>query len=70
MQAGNATHICADCGYIYNQTTALAAQPEDFACPSCGAAKDRFRPLSESAAPDTGCVCTCLCVFLGAVLRC
>ena len=29
----------------------LAAQPEDFACPACGAPKDRFRPLTESTEP-------------------
>ncbi len=55
-KAGNATHICADCGYIYNQTTTLDSQPQDFACPACGAAKDRFRPLMESSEPASGCV--------------
>jgi ferredoxin-nitrite reductase len=54
-KAGNATHICADCGYIYNQTTALAEQPADFTCPQCSAPKDRFRPLNESAAEASGC---------------
>ena len=58
-KAGNATHICADCGYIYNQPTALAAQPEDFACPACGAPKDRFRPLNDSAAESSGCDTRC-----------
>ena len=48
-KAGNATHICADCGYIYNQPLPLAQQAPDFACPQCGAAKDRFRPLNDSS---------------------
>ena len=48
-KAGNATHICADCGYIYNQTVPLAQQAPDFTCPQCGAAKDRFRPLNDSS---------------------
>jgi ferredoxin-nitrite reductase len=50
-KAGNATHICADCGYIYNMPTPLDAQPADFGCPACGALKDRFRPLTEPEAP-------------------
>ena len=31
--------------------TALEAQPSDFACPACGAPKDRFRPLTEPEEP-------------------
>jgi ferredoxin-nitrite reductase len=58
-KAGNATHICGDCGYIYNQTIPMEAQPEDFACPACGAPKDRFRPLTGSSEPSSGCAPRC-----------
>ena len=49
-KAGNATHICADCGYIYNQPdVAFEKQSPEFVCPHCGAAKERFRPLTDAS---------------------
>ena len=50
-KAGNATHICTACGYIYNQVTKFDDQPADFACPSCGAAKAAFKELKDSDSP-------------------
>lgn len=47
-KAGNSTHICTQCGYIYNETVAFAGQPEDYTCPSCSAPKSAFKELKDS----------------------
>lgn len=49
-KAGNSTHICTACGYIYNETEAFAGKPDDYACPVCSAPKSAFKELKDDAA--------------------
>mmetsp|Transcript_5476 Transcript_5476/g.15689 ORF Transcript_5476/g.15689 Transcript_5476/m.15689 type:complete len:250 (-) Transcript_5476:322-1071(-) len=37
-----ATHICADCGWIYTLRKPFEEQPPSFRCPQCAATKKRF----------------------------
>mmetsp|Transcript_36968 Transcript_36968/g.82180 ORF Transcript_36968/g.82180 Transcript_36968/m.82180 type:complete len:968 (+) Transcript_36968:95-2998(+) len=53
--AAAAGYVCSDCGYLHVASAAeFTALPEDFACPQCGAAKNRFKasePAAAAAAP-------------------
>ena len=44
-KAGNATHICTQCGYIYNEPEVFAGKPDDYSCPVCSAPKSAFKEL-------------------------
>lgn len=49
-----ATHVCMDCGYLFvpsAESPDLAKLPEDWACPACGAAKNRFKAADPAPAP-------------------
>ncbi len=54
--AANGKYQCTVCGYIYDPAkgdpsggvepgTSFESLPDDWVCPSCGAAKDQFIPL-------------------------
>lgn len=48
-KAGNSTHICTQCGYIYNEPEAFAGKPADYTCPVCSAPKSAFKELKDEA---------------------
>jgi len=50
QQMQNASHVCADCGFIYALPTAFADQPANYKCPLCDAGKNRFATYD----PETG----------------
>lgn len=64
-----ATHICADCGWIYTQKTPFAEQDADFRCPQCKAPKKRFAkydPIKDKQVGGTeGTAATAATVILG-----
>lgn len=41
-QKENATHICADCGYIYSSPLPFEELSRNYVCPQCNAPKKRF----------------------------
>lgn len=54
-KAGNATHICTACGYIYTSVDPpFAATPAEYECPQCGAPRSAFKPLATDQDPSAG----------------
>lgn len=50
---GKATHICTQCGYIYQEEKPFESTADDFACPSCSAPKAKFEKMEEDAPPPS-----------------
>ena len=58
MSESNQRYICELCGYVYypeqgdeenfiHEGTPFEQLPDDWRCPWCQAAKDKFRPMSD-----------------------
>lgn len=66
-----ATHICADCGWIYTQRKPFEEQPESFRCPQCQATKKRFARYDaekdKKVGGTSGSLATGLTVVVGIV---
>lgn len=66
-----ATHICADCGWIYTQRKPFEDQPEGFRCPQCQATKKRFARYDaekdKKVGGTSGSLATALTVVVGIV---